>query len=119
EITTRSWGHFGAFPLPLEDGELGRGAIAVGKRTPLEIFADVRARAPSALIDIHHPRLEHGKIGYFHLAELDEKTGVARRAGFSTDFDAIEVLNGYQDADRRTLDRVIGDWRAFLDAGRR
>jgi hypothetical protein len=119
EITTKSWGHFGAFPLPSEEGELGHGAIPVGKHTPAEIFADVRKRAPAALIDVHHPRLEHGAIGYFHLAELDEKTGIAKRAGFSMDFDAIEVLNGYQDSDRRTLDRVIGDWRSFLDAGKR
>jgi hypothetical protein len=119
EITTKSWGHFGAFPLASEEGELGHGAIAVGKHTPVEIFADVRKRAPAALIDIHHPRLEHGSIGYFHLAELDEKTGIAKRAGFSMDFDAIEVLNGYQDSDRRTLGRVIGDWVSFLDAGKR
>jgi len=119
EITTRSWGHFGAFPLPLEEGELGRGAIAVGKRTPSQIFPDVRAHAPAALIDVHHPRLEHGDIGYFHLAGFDEKTGHSKHAGFSFDFDAIEVLNGYQDADRKTLDRVIGDWLSFLDAGKR
>jgi len=118
EITTKTWGHFGAFPLPLEEGELGRGAIETGKRTASQIFADVRAKAPGALIDIHHPRLEHGKIGYFHLAELDEKTGLAKRAGFSMDFDAVEVLNGYQDADRKTLDRVLADWLAFLDAGK-
>ena len=119
EITTRSWGHFGAFPLPAEDGELGRGAPMVAGRTATQIFTDVRTRAPVALLDIHHPRLEHGKIGYFHLAELDEKTGIAARAGFSHDFDAIEVLNGYQDPDRKSLDRVIGDWLAFLDAGHR
>jgi len=119
EITTKTWGHFGAFPLQPEEGELGHGAIAVSKRAPAEIFADVRKHAPAALIDIHHPRLEHGDIGYFHLAGLDEKTGKATRPGFSMDFDAVEVLNGYQDADRKTLDRVVGDWIAFLDAGKR
>jgi hypothetical protein len=118
EITTKSWGHFGAFPLATEEGELGHGAIPVAKKKPAEIFADIRKRAPAALINIHHPRLEHGDIGYFHLAELDETKGVAKRAGFSFDFDAIEVLNGYQDADRRTLGRVISDWVSFLDAGK-
>ena len=44
EITTKSWGHFGAFPLPSEEGELGHGAISVGKRTPTEIFGDIRKR---------------------------------------------------------------------------
>ncbi len=119
EITTRSWGHFGAFPLAIEENELGHGAIAIAKRTPADIFADVRKRAPTALIDIHHPRLEHGDIGYFHLGGLDETKGVAKRKGFSFDFDAIEVLNGYQDADRRTLGKVISDWVSFLDAGKR
>jgi hypothetical protein len=118
EITTKSWGHFGSFPLTMEEGELGHGAISVAKRTPADIFADIRKRAPTALIDVHHPRLEHGDIGYFHLARLNEDTGVAKRPGFSFDFDAIEVLNGYQDADRRTLGKVISDWVSFLDAGK-
>src|SRR5262249_32359552 len=99
--------------------ELGRGAIETGKRSAAQIFADVRARAPAALIDVHHPRLEHGKIGYFVLSDLDIATGRTRAAGFSFDFDAIEVLNGYQDSDRRTVARVIGDWIGFLDAGKR
>lgn len=119
EITTKQWGHFGAFPLPADDDELGRGAIATGPRTAAQIFADVRARAPGALIDVHHPRLEHGKLGYFAQAGLDFATGHARAAGFSFDFDAVEVLNGYQDADRRTLARVLDDWIALLDAGHR
>jgi hypothetical protein len=119
EITTRQWGHFGAFPLPVDDGELGRGAIETGKRSAAQIFADVRSKAPGALIDVHHPRLEHGKIGYFALSDLDIATGRTRAAGFSFDFDAIEVLNGYQDSDRRTVGKVIGDWIGFLDAGKR
>src|SRR6202012_2660099 len=36
---------------------------------------------------------------------------------FSFDFDAVEVLNGYQDSDRRTIDRVIDDWFALLQHG--
>lgn len=119
EITTKQWGHFGAFPLPADDSEPGRGAIATGKRTAAQIFAGVRARASAALIDVHHPRLLRGKLGYFALAELDLTTGRAKAPGFSFDFDAIEVLNGYQDSDRRTMDAVIGDWLSFLDAGKR
>ena len=118
EITTKSWGHFGAFPLPAEETELGHGAIPTGSNLPKQIFGDVRRKAPGALIDIHHPRLEHGAIGYFHLAKLDEKTGAAGRPGFSFDFDAIEVLNGYQDPDRKNVQRVIDDWISFLDAGK-
>ena len=118
EITTKQWGHFGAFPLPAEDGELGRGAIETGKRTAAQIFADVRAKAPAALIDVHHPRLEHGQLGYFVLSNLDITTGRTTTPGFSFDFDAIEVLNGYQDSDRKTMDQVIHDWIGFLDSGK-
>ncbi len=119
EITTKQWGHFGAFPLPADDTELGHGAIDTGTRTAAQIFADVRARAPNALIDIHHPRLEHGKLGYFVMSDLDITTGHTRNPGFSFDFDAIEVLNGYQDSDRKTVDQVIADWIGFLDSGKR
>jgi hypothetical protein len=118
EITTKQWGHFGAFPLPADEAELGRGAIETGKHTPVQIFADVRAKAPGALIDIHHPRLQHGKMGYFALSDFDVATGRAKAAGFSFDFDAIEVLNGYQDSDRKTVGKVIGDWIGFLDSGK-
>ncbi|HET7499626.1 MAG TPA: CehA/McbA family metallohydrolase [Kofleriaceae bacterium] len=118
EITTRQWGHFGAFPLPSDEGELGHGAIETGKRTAAQIFADVRARAPTALINVHHPRLVHGSMGYFVLSDLDIATGRTRTPGFSFDFDAIEVLNGYQDSDRKTMGKVIADWIGFLDSGK-
>jgi hypothetical protein len=119
EITTKQWGHFGAFPLPSDEAELGHGAIETGKRTAAQIFADVRARAPAALIDVHHPRLVHGTMGYFVLSDLDIATGRTRTPGFSFDFDAIEVLNGYQDSDRKTVAKVIADWIGFLDSGKR
>ncbi|HEX2689723.1 MAG TPA: CehA/McbA family metallohydrolase [Kofleriaceae bacterium] len=119
EITTKQWGHFGAFPLPSDEAELGHGAIETGKHTAAQIFADVRAKAPGALIDVHHPRLQHGKMGYFVLSDLDIATGRTKAAGFSFDFDAIEILNGYQDSDRKTVGKVIGDWLGFLDSGKR
>ena len=119
EITTRRWGHFGAFPLPSDEAELGHGAIETGSHTAAQIFGDVRTRAPGALIDVHHPRLLHGSMGYFVLADFDTATGKTRTPGFSFDFDAIEVLNGYQDSDRRTVGKVISDWIGLLDGGKR
>jgi hypothetical protein len=116
EITTGSWGHFGAFPLPHSMELEGHGAIPVRKRTPVDIFGDVRERAPDAVIDIHHPRLE-ADIGYFILGKFDDQKDEAGRKGFSYDFDAIEVLNGYQDTNRKTIDRVMRDWFALLDRG--
>jgi hypothetical protein len=115
EITTGSWGHFGAFPLPSEMSATGHGAIPA-EGTPTDIFAAVRKTAPAALIDVHHPRLEKD-IGYFYLGGFDDTRDEASRPGFSYDFDAIEVLNGYQDTNRRTIDRVLKDWFALLDRG--
>ena len=116
EITTGDWGHFGAFPLPHDMEVEGHGAIAVRGKTPAEIFHAVRETAPGAVIDTHHPRLERA-TGYFTLGEFNDQQDVSTRKGFSYDFDAIEVLNGYQDTNRRTIDRVMTDWFALLDRG--
>ena len=119
EVTTHDWGHFGAFPLAPDDGSPGSRPPAVAGRTPAEIFADLRARSSQTVIDVHHPRLEAGRIGYFHLGQLDTATLRSLRPGFSFDFDAVEVLNGYQDPDRHSVDAVLADWFSFLRRGRR
>lgn len=119
EVTTRDWGHFGAFPLVGDDQAPARGAVVVKERTPASLFAELRARWPAAVIDVHHPRLDKGKMGYFHLGDLDTKTLRSKRAGFSFDFDAVEVLNGFQDPDRKSVDAVLADWFAFLRRGHR
>jgi hypothetical protein len=116
EITTGDWGHFGAFPLPHDMETEGHGAIPVHHKTAGEIFHSVREISPDAVIDIHHPRLE-AATGYFILGEFDDQRDTSTRKGFSYDFDAIEILNGYQDTNRRTIDRVMTDWFALLDRG--
>jgi hypothetical protein len=116
ELTTGSWGHFGAFPLPRNLERAGHGAVLVGGRTARDIFHDVRAASPEAVIDVHHPRIDN-EIGYFHLGRFDARSDRAERPGFSYDFDALEVLNGYQDAERRSVDKVIDDWFALLNHG--
>lgn len=119
EVTTHDWGHFGAFPLAGGVGSAATKPIEVSGHTPASMFAEIRRRSPEAVIDIHHPRLENGRMGYFHLGGLDTAKLRSSRPGFSLDFDAIEVLNGYQDPDRRSLDAVLGDWFAFMRRGRR
>lgn len=116
EITTAGWGHFGAFPLPQDLMRAGHGAVLVHGRTARDFFADVRKAAPGALINVHHPRIDP-EIGYFNLGKLDSDRDRAGRAGFSFDFDAVEVLNGYQDAERRSVDRMIHDWFSLLNHG--
>ena len=42
-------------------------------------------------------------IGYFDIAHFDARGDRAERPGFSWDFDAVEVMNGYQDPVRRSV----------------
>jgi hypothetical protein len=114
ELTTASWGHFGAFPLPRVLEQPGQGAVLVHGRQPADFFKDVRRNAPDAIIDVHHPRLD-AEIGYFTIGQFDARNDRAGRPGFSWDFDAVEVMNGYQDPVRRSVDRVVDDWFALLN----
>lgn len=116
ELTTNGWGHFGAWPLPHDLESAGQGAVLVHGRGPKDFFNDVRARAPESIIDVHHPRIDN-EIGYFNMGGFDARNDKATRGGFSFDFDAVEVLNGYQDAERRSVDRMIDDWFALLAHG--
>jgi hypothetical protein len=114
ELTTNGWGHFGAFPLPANLEAAGQGAVLVHGRRPADFFQDVRKNAPGAIIDVHHPRID-AEIGYFDIGQFDARADRAGRAGFSWDFDALEVMNGYQDPVRRSVDRVVDDWFALLN----
>jgi hypothetical protein len=116
ELTTNGWGHFGAFPLPHELESAGQGAVLVRGRGPRDFFGDVRSRAAEAVIDVHHPRID-GEIGYFNIGGFDAHLDRATRTGFSFDFDAVEVLNGYQDSERRSVDKMIDDWFGLLAHG--
>lgn len=118
EITTVDWGHFGALPLPADRHRAGHGAVPVHGRTPAELFADLRRHHPDALINVHHARADP-QIGYFTTGQLDAAADRAGRAGFSFDFDALEVLNGYQDVELTQIDRMIHDWFCLLNHGHR
>src|ERR1039457_4145734 len=116
ELTTNGWGHYGAFPLPQDMARAGQGAVLVHGHNAKEIFANVREHAPEAVIDVHHPRIDPG-VGYFIVGEFDPHSDRAGRPGFSFDFDALEVLNGYQDPARKSVDRIIDDWLGLLNHG--
>jgi hypothetical protein len=112
EIST-GWGHFGAFPLPVVDRKV---LPKISGVKPQAIFDAFRALGPNAIINVHHPRLEK-LTGYFELGKFNAKTGNARRKDFSYDFDAVELLNGYEDTKLKLLDRNMTDWFALLDRG--
>lgn len=116
EVTTRDWGHYGAFPLPLDESRKDGGAVPTKNRTAKQIFGDIRKRQPDAIIDIHHPRFDRG-MGYFTTGIFEQRSARAGRPGFSFDFDAVEVLNGYQDGDHLHVDQILGDWFSLLNHG--
>jgi hypothetical protein len=114
EVTTWSppWGHFNVFPYPTEIE-----APPYAAMPPRLLFPMLRERAPGALIQVNHPRMDHD-IGYFNRAGLDPATGAAD-PDYSPDFDSIEVINGMDLGRPESLARNLSDWFALLNHGRR
>jgi hypothetical protein len=111
EITTKTWGHFNAFPYPV-----GAPPPAAEAADPDEIFPAVRRVSPGAIIQVNHPRMRG--VGYFNRIELD-KEGAAATEGFSFEFDTIEVVNGFELAEPKTIEANIREWFSLLSSGRR
>ncbi len=114
EVTTYNprFGHFGVFPWPV-----GPVVPAFRGTTPAGVLGSSRRGDPNRLVQIHHPRLPNG-IGYFQIAGFDPKSGRAP-VGMRTDFDAIEIYNGYDMASRARVEQVLDDWYALLNLGKR
>ena len=116
EVTTKDWGHFGAFPLePDPSWDVLEGRMLYG-HAPKKLFPDVRSHAPHAVIIVNHPRSV--RFGYFALGKLNPKTARFAKPGASGDFDAVEIMNGYQDPLLLTLDATLKDWFGLLASGR-
>lgn len=119
EITTDSpnFGHFNAYPYPLDPALPNNGAPEYRGWKPAEMFAALHAAGPDVVVQVNHPRIEGG-IGYFEKAEYDS---TADRGGelWSADFDALEVWNGFDLARWANVERVLGDWLAMVEHGHR
>lgn len=117
EMTTLESGHFNGYPLVYEAGPVTHGAFEWARRTPDQIFDDLRARGSlgpdRTIVQVNHPR--DGVLGYFAQYQRDPFTaaelpptlvqqviapkGPAFRTPdgkttFSNRFDAMEVANG-------------------------
>lgn len=112
EITTATWGHFNAFPYPRRLEPPPWANVA-----PAEIFAVVRARAPGAVIQVNHPRMPG--VGYFNRIELRPELGSAEADDASFDFDAIEVVNGYDLEAPKLIEQNLREYFSLLNFGRR
>jgi hypothetical protein len=119
EVTTEqpAFGHFNAYPFPLDPSLPGQNAPAYLGLRPAELFSSLHALDPEIVVQVNHPRLEGG-IGYFDAAEYD---AVQDRGGalWSQDFDALEVWNGFDLARQINVERVLNDWLNMLEHGHR
>ena len=112
EVTTYNprFGHFGVFPynpgssVPPYKGTTVNAIIAASKRGD-----------PTRVVQVHHPRMAQN-IGHFSIINFDPKSG---RTPNVAPFDAIEVYNGYELSKRELTERVMEDWFALLNFGRR
>ncbi len=109
EITTFNprLGHFGLFPYPTTNLPPYRGT------TVNAIFKHAKQQ-PNRVLQIHHPRLQKG-IGYFQLFGFDPKNPA--KPQMRTDFDTIEVYNGFDLAERGRVEAVMRDWYALMNMG--
>lgn len=112
EITTGTWGHFNAYPYPLHTAPPPYSGV-----NPIEMFAAVRARAPGAVVQVNHPRMPG--VGYFNRIELNAETGSAATEGASFEFDALEVVNGYDLENPKFIESNLHEFFALLNIGRR
>jgi hypothetical protein len=112
EVTTTSWGHFNAYPYPPRAPPPPYSAV-----NPVEIFAAIRARAPGSVIQVNHPRMPG--VGYFNRIELNPDTGGAATEGASFEFDAIEVVNGYDLEAPKLIEDNLKEYFSLLNFGRR
>jgi len=118
EITTRdpNLGHFNFFPLVPDPSRPKNGAVPWERLKPGDLVAWAAARKGGGVLQINHPR--YGDIGYFNRFQLAWKDG--RRSAlpdFSTDFDAVEVLNGQETGAK--MREVLADWFRLLGDGLR
>ena len=112
EITTfmPRFGHFGLFPY-------AGPKIPPYKATNINaVFNFAHKSAPGAILQVNHPRLNKG-IGYFDVFHFDPRRPPP--FGMRTDFDTLEVYNGYESQTAELIDVNLHDWYALLNMGHR
>jgi len=114
EITTYSprLGHFGLFPYP-------PGKVPPYRRTTIDAVFNAAHKDAAAdrILQVNHPRLPKG-IGYFEITGFDPAVKKLPRR-MRTDFDSLEVYNGYDLSAPARVDAVLRDWYALLNLGHR
>ncbi|MCU0683498.1 MAG: CehA/McbA family metallohydrolase [Polyangiaceae bacterium] len=113
EVTTAhpNAGHFNVFPYT------GAAPPRAEHTTLGEIIREVRRASPGTLIQVNHPRLGRG-MGYFDLIALNTSGGPGLDS-LPTDFDLLEVYNGFELGRPERTDAVFDEWLRLLERGRR
>ena len=119
EVTTwePAYGHFNAYPWPLDPSAPMNGAPAYEGTSPEALFERLHAQGEDVIVQVNHPRMEHD-IGYFEVLGLNARTGSAGD-GYSASFDALEVWNGFDLARIPMFERTLDDWLHLLARGHR
>jgi hypothetical protein len=105
--------HFNLYPLEPAPGEDNNGAVSALGGSPEALFKAAGGKPGPVLRQVNHPRA--GSLGYFNNYELDKETAGSAAAGFSTDFDVMETMNG--PLFDRGNDQAIADWLHLLNRG--
>lgn len=114
EVTTFGprYGHFGVFPYPVDQKVPPYKQARAG-----QMFEAARKGDPTRVVQVNHPRLPKG-IGYFTIVGFDPKSGVIPTR-MRSDFDTIEVYNGYEIQNPAQVETVLKDWLSLLAHGHR
>ncbi len=113
EVSSGTWGHHNAFPITAAPGKPNAGAPAWYGKSPAQLFGELRAAWPGALLQVNHPR---DTFGYFDKLGYDPRDGsFVYPDDWCADFDALEVFNNSDWQDN--FDRSVRDWFSLLDRG--
>lgn len=119
ELTTVApvFGHFNVYPWP--DGAK---IPQVHATDPDELFDAVHKLPGDFVFQVNHPRLKNAdgsSVGYFDYTSLDPMTGVQHTHyyHYRSDYDALEVFNGYELHDLPHVRATIDEWLRMIDRG--
>jgi hypothetical protein len=119
EVTTAepAFGHFNAYPYPIDPTLPANGAPEFVGLTPARLFASLHETSSDIIVQVNHPHFENG-IGYFDHTSFDPATGRGDET-YSDDYDALEVWNGFDLSHPALVERNLAEWIAMLMRGRR
>lgn len=103
EITTNTFGHFNVWPF-----RPGAEPVAWQGLSPAGLFAAARTDPGLEVVQVNHPVVPDWGNQYYQVFAISPFTGEPEVAGFSFDFDAVELFNG------RFLDEGLANFETWM-----